>query len=100
QKLKIEVDDAPFVAVEIQSEGAGPDRKLAFRLNSDDLVVATPDNPIELRGGLPYLHVRSGLWAKLSRAAFYELAELALAEGAQPPSIWSGGVEFPIGVVE
>jgi uncharacterized protein len=97
QKLSIEVEDAPFVAVELQSEGDGTDRILAFRLNSDDLVVAGPGHEIALRGGLPYLHVRSGLWAKLARSVYYELAEIALAENPGDPRVWSKGVEFPIG---
>lgn len=97
QKLSIEVDDAPFIAVEMQVEGRGTERKLAFRLNSDDLVMAGPGHHIELRGGLPYLHVRVGLWAKLARPVYYELAELALAENSDAPSVWSNGLEFPVG---
>lgn len=97
QKLSIEIEDAPFIAVEMQVDGFGKVRKLAFRLNSDDLVMAGPDHKIELRGDLPYLHVHGGLWAKLSRPVYYELAELALVENADAPSVWSNGVEFPIG---
>lgn len=96
EKLSIIVEDAPFQAVEMQSEGEGAARKLAFRLNSDDLVVAGPDHAIELRP-LPYVHVREGLWAKVSRPVYYELAELALAEGNNPPGLWSEGVFFAIG---
>lgn len=97
QKLSIEVEDAPFVAVELQSDGDGEGRSLAFRLNSDDLVVASADHTLELRGGLPYLHVRGGLWAKLARPVYYELAEIALAEDPQNPRVWSNGVAFAIG---
>ncbi len=97
QKLSIEVDDAPFVAVELQSEGAEESRTLAFRLNSDDLVVAGTDHALELRGGLPYLHVRGGLWAKLARPVYYELAEIALAESPDQPRVWSNGAAFVIG---
>lgn len=97
QKLSIEIDDAPFLAAEVQSEGDGENRSLAFRLNSDDLVVAGPDHHIELRDGLPYLHVRQGLWAKLARPVYYELAEIALSESPDLPRIWSDGVAFNIG---
>lgn len=96
EKLSIKVEDAPFLAVEVQSEGAGKDRKLAFRLNTDDLVIAGPDHAIELRP-LPYLHVRAGLWAKLARPVYYELAELALDEANDPPGLWSSATYFPIG---
>lgn len=97
QKLSVDVEDAPFVAVEMQNDGEGENRSLAFRLNSDDLVVAGPEHEIELRGDLPYLHVRAGLWAKLARPVYYELAEIALAENPDAPGIWSNGVNFPIG---
>ena len=97
QKLSIDVEDAPFIAVEMQSEGEFEARCLAFRLNTDDLVVAGPDSEIAFRNGLPYLHVRKGLWAKIARSAYYELAEIALAECPEEPKIWSNGVAFPIG---
>jgi uncharacterized protein len=97
QKLSIQVEDAPFVAVELQSDGHGEARSLAFRLNSDDLVVADADHALELRGDLPYLHVRNGLWAKLARPVYYELADIALAESPDQPRVWSQGVAFAIG---
>jgi uncharacterized protein len=100
QKLSIKVEDAPFIAVELQSEGDGQNRSLAFRLNSDDLVLADADHIIEVRGGLIYLHVRNGLWARLARPVYYELAEIALAENAGAPCVWSNGVRFAIGTPE
>ena len=96
QKLSIIVDDAPFIAAELQSEGEGQARSLAFRLNTDDLVFADAEHPIEVRDGLPYLHVRGGMWAKLARPVYYELANLALAENADAPSIWSKGSQFQL----
>jgi uncharacterized protein len=57
--------------------------------------MAGPEHPIELRP-LPYLHVRGGLWAKLARPVYYEMAELALDEGHDPPGLWSDGMFFPI----
>ena len=97
EKLDIIVDDAPFVAVEVRSEGAGQERKLAFRLNTGDVVVAGPANPLrfaETAGGPhPYLLVRKGLEALIGRAVYYELAELALGEG-DPPGLWSDGAFF------
>jgi hypothetical protein len=65
EKLDIEVEDAPFVAVELKSEGDGRGRTLAFRLNSGDVVTAGPDHQLALRetpdGPRPYLHVRGGM---------------------------------------
>jgi uncharacterized protein len=97
EKLDILVEDAPFVAVELKSEGEGRDRTLAFRLNTGDLVVAGPDHPLRFDAGPhPYVEVRGGLDALVVRPVYYELAEIALAEGATPPGVWSGGRFFPL----
>ena len=100
EKLEIEVEEAPFVAVELRSEGEGRDRNLAFRLNTSDLVVAGPPHRLRFEeredGPCPFLHVRGGLEALVARPVYYELAELALAEGGDPPGLWSGGAFFPL----
>jgi hypothetical protein len=100
EKLDIEVEDAPFVAVEMKSDGEGRARNLAFRLNNDDLIVADAEHRLHFANGNegphPYLHVRGGLEALVTRSVYYELAELALADGAEPPGLWSGGVFFPL----
>lgn len=100
EKLAVEVEDAPFVAVELKSEGEGKERRLAFRLNTGDVVVAGPDHPIRLAPGPdgphPYVLVRLGLEALVGRAVYYELAEIALAEGGNPPGLWSGGAFFAL----
>jgi hypothetical protein len=100
EKLDIAVEDAPFLAVETKSEGEGRDRSLAFRLNTGDLIVAGPDHRLRFadsaQGPHPYLHVRDGLEALVARSVYYELVELALAEGATPPGLWSGCIFFPL----
>jgi uncharacterized protein len=90
EKLDIDVEDAPFVAVEVKSEGEGEARLLAFRLNTGEIVIAGPDHPLRF-GEQPYLEVRRGLDALVARSVFYELAELALAEKSEPLGLWSGG---------
>jgi hypothetical protein len=103
EKLDIAVDDAPFVAVELKTEGEAEDRMLAFRLNIGDLVVAGPDNPLRFEAGEegphPYLRVRDGLEALVARPVYYELANLALDEGADPPGLWSRGAFFAMAPV-
>ena len=100
EKLAIAVEEAPFVAVELASEGEGEARRLAFRLNTGDLVVAGPGHGIRIEerddGPHPYLHVRGSLDALIARAVFYELAELALAEESDPPGLWSDGAFFAL----
>jgi hypothetical protein len=102
EKLTIEVDDAPFVAVDADCSGEGPARQIALRLNTDDVVIAGPDHALDVRIAedgtpRPYLHVRAGLHALVNRATFYRLADLALAEGGNPPGLWSGGAFFLFG---
>jgi hypothetical protein len=97
EKLDIAVEDAPFVAVELKSEGEGEARSLAFRLNTGDLVVAGPEHRLRFEAGPhPYLEVRGGLDALVARPVYYELAEIALAEGASPAGVWSGGAFFAL----
>jgi uncharacterized protein len=99
EKLDIEVEDAPFVAVEVKAEGEGEATSLAFRLNTGEVVIAGPDHPLRFEPGpegpLPYLQVRDGLDALVARPVYYELAEIALA-GGDPPGLWSGGTFFPM----
>ena len=82
EKVGIQVDDAPFLAVEMKVEGGPQGRILHFRTNVDDWVVCDKDHALRFEpepatGGLkPYLHVRRDLWAKVSRPLFYDLVEL------------------------
>jgi uncharacterized protein len=100
EKLSITVKDVPFVAVEVKSEGEGQDRRLAFRLNTGDLILAGPDHPIRVRArdGIPapYVGVRGGMEALITRAAYYDLAHIAVDEGAAPLGVWSNGSFFPL----
>jgi hypothetical protein len=104
EKLSIAVEDTTFHAVEMKSEGEGEARKLVFRLDTDDLVIAGADHPLSFGGDLdhpdPRLHVRgavgNGLEARIDRALYYEIVDIALAEGGDPPAIWSNGTHFPL----
>src|SRR4051812_45326433 len=85
EKLEIDVDATAFRAVVMRSEGEGRDRRIAFGLNSGDAVILGPAHPLKVvesdHGLSPRLLVRHGLEAELTRAVYYELADLALAEG-------------------
>lgn len=100
EKLDIEVEDAPFVAVELKAEGEGAEMRLAFRLNDGELVVAGPERHLRFEnrddGPHPYLHVRGGLEALVARPVYYEIAAIALANNGQPAGIWSDGAFFPL----
>ena len=100
EKLDIDVETTPFRAIEMQTEGRGSERRIAFRLDSGDAVILGPNHPLWMVGNehspSPRLLVRHGLEAELSRSVYYELAEIALAEGEEPPGVWSDGEFFPL----
>jgi len=82
EKVGIVVEDAPFLAVELKTSRDDNGQVLAFRTNVDDWVTAGPGHALRFElqaetGGLkPYLHVRRDLWAKVTRALFYDLVAL------------------------
>ena len=98
EKLDIDVEATAVRAVEMASEGEGRERRMVFRLDSGDAIVLDAEHPLRTvtttQGPSPRLSVRHGLEAEITRAIYYELAELALAEGAHPPGIWSSGTFF------
>lgn len=105
EKMRITVEDAPFIAVRVDQIGEA----LRFTTNVGDVVEAGPDNPIRVEEDpvtgepRPYVHVRRGLEARIARPVFYELAELAEPRGAAGGTrlaVSSNGVWFPIGPVE
>jgi hypothetical protein len=96
EKLAIAVEDAPFVAVEMKREGESRAQRLAFRLNTGEVVVAGRDHRLRFTGSRPYLAIRPGLDALVARPLYYELAEIALAGGDSPPGIWSDGAFFAL----
>ena len=81
ERLAIEVEDAPFVATDVSQADGG----LAFRTNTDELVIAGSDNPLRAAGDADtpalYLMVRRGCEARLNRSTYAQLAEIALAQG-------------------
>ena len=94
EKLSIEVEDAAFMAIDVKQESGA----LAFRLNTDDLVLAGPDNPIIARGEADcpalYVSVRHGTEARLNRSTYGQLIEIALASGDL--SVTSQGETFSL----
>ena len=102
EKVDVAVDDAPFRAVEMEVQGAGPAQTLVFRTNVDDIVEAGPQHPLRFAvepgsGGLkPYLRVRGRLEALVTRALYYDLVELAVTEEGRGLGLWSAGAFFPM----
>jgi hypothetical protein len=95
QKLAIAVEDAAFLAVDCVERGGS----LAFRLNTDEIVVADAAHPLMARGSQDtpavYLAVRNGCEARLDRSTWLQLAEIALAQG-DGTTVRSGGETFAL----
>jgi hypothetical protein len=105
EKVGITVDDAPFVAVDVEAEGTGRAQALRFTTQVGDSVTAGPDHPIrvtrdpETGEPAPYVMVRAGLEALIDRKSFYRLVELgqhAERDGVKWFGLWSGGAFFPV----
>jgi hypothetical protein len=105
EKVDVAVEDAPFLAVEMEVQGKGRAQELILRTNVDDIVRCGPEHPLRFGrqmpgGGLkPYVLVRGRLEALFARSLVYELAALAVEEvheGRTVPGVWSCGTFFPI----
>lgn len=95
EKLSIEVEDAAFIATDCAERDGG----LAFRLNTDELVIAGPEHPLRAAGDADtpaiYLHVRRGCEARLNRSTYAQLAEIALKHG-NDWTVTSGGETYSL----
>ena len=111
ERGRIEVVDAPFLAVELDWTGDGENQVLSFRTNVDEIFTAGPEHPIRVSLDIltceptPYIMVRAGkgAWpieARIGRAVYYELVALAVPrqiDGQPVLGVWSGGVFFVLG---
>lgn len=98
EKLAIEVEATAFRATQMTMAGEGEARRIGITLDSGDGLVIGPSHLLSVvdtdLGPSPRIAVRFGLEAELVRPLYYELAEIALAEGHDPPGVWSDGMFF------
>ena len=106
---RIEVEDAPFLAVELSLQGSGADQVISFRTNVDNNVTVDSDHPIRVDfdpdtgGPTPYVVLDGGLEARISRSVYYELVALGREEkghGENSFGVWSAGKFFALGKLE
>ena len=106
ERGRIIVEDAPFVAVELDATGEGKDQVISFRTNLDHSVTLGDDHPLRVETDpatgepSPYVTVRPGLEARLARSVFYHLVALGADEtidGNPAFGVWSTGRFFPLG---
>ncbi len=107
ERGRIEVEDAPFVVVELAADGAGRGQTIRARTSLDEWVTVGPDHPLRLRlpssgpasDPLPYVDIRPDLEGRLLRPVYYQLAELGdshAVDGVIRYGIWSAGRFFPL----
>ena len=103
EKLRIVVEDAPFLAIDMESDGGGRSRRLLFTTNVGDHVLADAAHPIEVedRAGepRPYVTVRNGLRARMTRSVFYRLVDLGTSVGGEL-EVWSADNRFVLGRID
>jgi hypothetical protein len=105
ERGRVAVEDVPFLAVALTIADSGRAQQLIFRTNLDEIVTAGPDHPLRVETAAngepaPYILVRDGLEARLTRPVFYELVDLGAEEpiaGAAQFGVWSSGVFFRLG---
>lgn len=109
EKVGIQVDDAPFVAVTLEVLGSGEQQVLRFTSNVDDQAEAGVDHPLRVQVDpatqepSPYILMRTNLEALIHRNVFYQLVELAVPgeiDGQEWLGVWSHGQFYPIGRVD
>ena len=100
EKLAIDVETTAFRATQMTMSKEGEHRRIGLTLDSGDALIVGSDHPLSVvdtaDGPSPRVAVRFGLEAELTRPLYYELAEIALAEGHDPPGVWSDGSFFPL----
>ena len=107
ERGEVLVEKAPFMAVLMDAEGEGHAQKLTFETNVGERFTAGPDYPLsfslDLDSGepLPLLALDRGLTARLNRAVFYQLVDLAVARSEEGPlEVWSSGIAFSMAALQ
>lgn len=104
EKAFVEVEDAPFMAIRMERLEGKNGQNLGFLTNVGDAIVVGPENPLRVEVDSdtgepsPYVHIRAGLDAKLTRPVYYELANLAEPSADDPEQfgVWSLGEFFKL----
>ena len=101
EKLRISVEDAPFVVVDYETHGREKDQMVIVRTNFDECVYIDSNNRIFMRSHCgetrPYVHIRSGLNGVLARSVYYRLANELVVKCGNEFVLWSCGTRFVLG---
>lgn len=103
---RIDVDDAPLLAVDLHTSGDGEQQEVRFRTNVDLIVAVTPQTPLVMKPSpisgemTPYINTADGIEVKITRAVYYDLVALGVildSPDGDVLGVWSGGAFFPLG---
>ncbi len=106
EKLRIRVDDAPFVATLVDSIEEQGRQFIVFTTNIGEPILLDKDHALRIEIDAssgeprPYVHLRAGIEALISRSAFYDLINMAVEtsrDGNRYLSVTSGGDQFELG---
>jgi len=99
EKLAIEVEDAPFLIVDMEIRESPEGVEIGFLTSMQDFVVIDEAHPLSMREGRPYVVVRDGLTALIARSVYYHLVELAVPSPEHDGNmgVYSRGVFFKLG---
>jgi len=102
EKVPVMVEDAPFLAVELEIQCLGAAQVLRLRTNIDNWLDVGAAHPLMVRaasaGPRPYVRLTGGIEALVVRSVYYQMAALAVTgpKGTECPGVWSGGLFFPL----
>jgi hypothetical protein len=104
EKVVVRVEDAPFIGIRLDHTHVDGQSAILVTTNVGDVTHVDQEHPLRItsdpRSGEPaaYVRVRSGLEARLSRPAWYDLVAAAQRDPANGQmTVWSGGQGYPLG---
>lgn len=102
EKVKISVDDAPFMIVDWEQRTEDGESLLLLRTNIGDTLVLSSEHPLQIKDGVPYVVMPRELEAKVHRNVFYQWVSIAQAREVNGKEQWflsSAGETFVLGSV-
>ena len=106
EKVRIQVEDCPFIANQMEVNDSGRDQVIVFNTNIGESVTADKEHPIVVEVDEaseephPMVHVRCGLHALITRAVFYRLVDLCEEKSSNSDGlvgVWSSQQFFVFG---
>ena len=101
EKIKIHVEDKPFVIVDFEVTKSDDQQIISFKTNTEEVFTVNEDHPIRIETNLstnepsPYVLVRKNLEGLLSRNVYYALIDRSEEKGGNH-GVYSAGSFFEL----